>query len=218
MSDGDAHAPTLPEAGTPRALVVALTGGSASGKSTLAQRLAARLSHLQPLIVPQDAYFREWAADEQHLRTTNSPPALRWEALRRDLARWRDGAAAGPPPRWREPTGPLQPGRLVLLEGHLILWDEEVRSLCDLKVFLDLPDEERVVRRLLRDVERSGMSLADAAAWYRRDVLPHFWRYTAPARWWSDLVLPAAPVTAAGFEALVAAVEAAARRLQAHPR
>ncbi len=205
---------SLPATG-PRPLVVALTGGSASGKSTLAQRLAVRLAALHPLVVPQDQYFRTWGPDEQHLRTTNSPPALQWEALRADLARWRAGEPAGPPPRLRGRAAPQAPGGLVLLDGHLVLWDEEVRSLCDLKVYLDLPDDERVVRRLLRDAERGQMPLADAAAWYRRDVLPNFPRYTAPARWWADLVLPAAPVTAAGFEALVAAVEAAVGRVSA---
>lgn len=200
-------APTTIERCPP--LLVAITGGSASGKSTLAHKLTARLAHLQPMIVPQDQYFREWGPDEQPARTTNSPPAVRWETLREHLRLWCAGAAAGPPPRQRGAGQARRAGNLILLDGHLILWDEAIRAMCDLRIYLDVPDEERVMRRLLRDVSNHEFDLERAVAWYRRDVLPNFWRYTAPARWWCDLVLPADPVSAAAEDALCAAIDAA---------
>lgn len=196
-------------------LLVAITGGTASGKSTLAERLAGRLGHLQPLVIHQDQYFRDWAPEELARMTRNAPEAVRWDLLRSDLQRLAAGQTIGPPPRRRDrpdpPAGARAPGRLVIIEGHLLLTDEGVRSLCHLKLYLEAPDEERVLRRLLRDT-RSGdpEALARAVAWYRRDVLPNHSRHTAPTRLLADLVLPSAPVTDAAFDAVVAAIEARA--------
>jgi uridine kinase len=193
-------------------LLVALTGGTCSGKTTLAERLRARLSDLSPLVVHQDEYFRDWGPADAESRTRNAPDAVRWDLLRSDLQRLAAGQTVGPPParagRPQPPDLPRSPGRLVLAEGHLLLVDEALRGLFDLKVYLDAPDEERVLRRMLRSAAPGG--LEGAAAWYRRDVLPNHARHTAPTRWLADLVLPTAPLTDAGFEALVAAIRAAA--------
>ncbi len=196
-------------------LLVALTGGTCSGKSTLAERLAARLADLGPLVVHQDQYFRDWAPEEHERLTRNAPEAVLWELLRADLQRLAAGEAIGPPPaRAGRPLPPdvsRSADRLVIAEGHLLLADEAMRPLFHLKVYLDAPDEERVLRRMLRGAPPGDRdALERAAAWYRRDVLPNHVRYTAPTRWLADLVLPSAPVTDAALEALVAAIRAAA--------
>lgn len=192
-----------------RPVLVAITGGTSSGKSTIAGRLAERLQALSPAVLHQDHYFRSWSPEEADRRTANAPEAVRWDVLRSDLVRLAAGIPVETPPRrGREGPDPAlrSPGKVVLVEGHLLLWEEAVRNLFDLKVYLDVPDEERIIRRLLRDTGR-GADLATVAAWLRRDVLPNHWRYTAPARGWADLLLPANPVSAAGFEALAVAIE-----------
>lgn len=203
-------------------MLVALTGGTCSGKSTLADRLAARLADLEPLVVHQDQYFRDWAPEDRDRMTRNAPEAVRWELLGADLQHLAAGRPVGPPPaRAGRPLPPdvsRSPGRLVIAEGHLLLADDAVRALFHLKVYLDAPDEERVLRRLLRGAARGGPeALERTVAWYRQDVLPNHARHTAPTRWLADLVLPAAPVTDAAFEAVVAAIRAAAPPLPAAP-
>lgn len=193
----------------PRPLLVAITGGTASGKTTLTARLAARLASLRPAVVHQDRYFRAWPAEEPERRTANAPEAVLWEALRADLTALAAGRRIGPPPRARAEdaeAGGTEPGRLVLVEGHLLLQDTAVRALCGLSVYLDVPDQERIIRRLLRDARR-GTDLERAAAWLRRDVLDNHRLHTAPTRWRADLILPADPVSPAGFEAVAAAIE-----------
>jgi len=197
-------------------VLVAITGGTSSGKSTLAVRLAERLRALSPAVVHQDHYFRNWSPEEADRRTANSPEAVRWEVLRTDLARLAAGLPVETPPRRARDVpdpGLRSPGRVILVEGHLLLWDQAVRDLFHLKVYLDVPDDERIIRRLQRDTAR-GADLATVAAWLRRDVLPNHWRYTAPARAWADLLLPANPVSPAGCEALAVAIE----HLAAAPR
>ena len=75
------------------------------------------------------------------------------------------------------------------MEGHLIYWNERLRDLIDIKLFLDVDAHERVLRRMLRDVGKSG-NLEGAINWYRRDVLPNFPIYTEPCKQYADLIIP----------------------------
>jgi uridine kinase len=175
--------------GAQRIPVVGISGGSAAGKTTLVAALAAAVPDLNPVVLNQDRYFRLWERDED--RTTNHPRAVMWERLIEDVG----SLAAGSQVQWpvpgarrSEPQG-LGPGGLVLVEGHLIFCCDELLPLLDLKVFLDVDPHERVLRRLLRDVE-GGTDLEEAVAWYRRDVSPNFPLHTEPSRARADVVIP----------------------------
>src|SRR5205085_1081580 len=84
----------------------------------------------------------------------------------------------------------LGPAQVVLLEGHLLLVDERVRELADLKVFVDCDVEIRVLRRIQRDMSRPDASLDRSLAWYWRDVVPNNQRYTNLQRGYADLIVP----------------------------
>jgi uridine kinase len=89
-----------------------------------------------------------------------------------------------------DPAQRVGPARVILLEGHLVLVDERVRELADLKVFLDCDVEVRVLRRIARDTSRPNASLERALAWYWRDVLPNNQRYTDLQRGYADVIIP----------------------------
>jgi uridine kinase len=175
-------------------------GGSASGKTTFANALARELQEFSPIILHQDYYFKDWSTYPPEVRdkviTANHPEAIQWEALighiRRLIARQPietpvTGTRAGA--RGDAPVT-IQPSDLVIVEGHLILWNEALRNLMDIKLFMDVDAHERVLRRLLRDVAQRGGNLETAVAWYRRDVLPNFPVYTEPCKQYADLVIP----------------------------
>ena len=84
----------------------------------------------------------------------------------------------------------VQPSKVVIVEGHLIFWSEDLRDLMDIKLFLDVDAHERVLRRMLRDVAQRGGDLEWAINWYRRDVLPNFPVYTEPYKQYADLIIP----------------------------
>jgi uridine kinase len=181
-------------------LAVAIAGGTSAGKTTLARALVEAIADLRPVLLHQDAYFRDWShlpTEEREARiTANHPDAVLWDALtadvralkvRRPIATPMPGtraAARGEAPR------PIEPGEVVLIEGHLLLCHEEFRSLMDLKVFLDVPRDERLLRRIHRDVTERGGDLTWVLGWLRRDVLPNQPHYSEPGRDVADLVLP----------------------------
>jgi uridine kinase len=185
---------------SPRGYGVGISGGSASGKSTLAVALAQRLAAFEPVVLNQDAYFHDWSglppAERQARMTANHPDAVRWPDLVEHVRQLREGRAVQiPVPGTRAAVrgdlpAALGPTRLLIVEGHLIFGEPALRPLLDLKLFLDVPPDERVLRRMFREAVERGGDLERAIAWYRHDVLPHYRLHTEPTRQFADLVLP----------------------------
>ena len=181
-------------------VTVGISGGSASGKTTLATTLAKELKEFAPVILHQDYYFRDWSEyppeEREKVITANHPDAVRWEAL---LGHLRQLVARQPietPPEGTrafargDAPATIQPSDLIIVEGHLILWDTGLRDLMDVKLFVDVEPHERVLRRLLRDVAQRGGNLEGAVAWYRRDVIPNFPIYTESCKAHADIIVP----------------------------
>ncbi|MCY3869536.1 MAG: uridine kinase [Gemmatimonadetes bacterium] len=180
-----------------RPIVLGISGGSAAGKTTFTDMLADRLADFGPVVLNQDSYFRDWSAlpEDEIKRTANHPRAVLWEPLIAHVKCLREGQAIEVPPpgtrAFRRGDDPQKvvPERLIIVEGHLIFSQEALRALLDIKLFLDVDTHERVLRRMLRNTS-SGMSLKDAVAWYRRDVVLNYRVYTEPTREYADLIVP----------------------------
>ncbi len=205
-----------PEHFTP--ITLGIMGGSASGKTTFASALAEQLTEFSPVVLNQDSYFRDWSeyseAERERVITANHPDAVLWDALIADIKKLRDGDVIYTPTpgtraaqRSAEKTS-VQPSKVVIVEGHLIFWSEDLRDLMDIKLFLDVDAHERVLRRMLRDVAQRGGDLEWAINWYRRDVLPNFPVYTEPCKQYADLIIPFQDENPVALRTLVAGIRA----------
>ena len=205
-----------PENFTP--ITVGIMGGSASGKTTFASALAEQLTEFSPVVLNQDSYFRDWSeyseAERERVITANHPDAVLWDALITDIKKLRDGDAIDTPTpgtraaRRGDEKASVQPSKIVIVEGHLIFWSEDLRDLMDIKLFLDVDAHERVLRRMLRDVAQRGGDLEWAINWYRRDVLPNFPVYTEPCKQYADLIIPFQNENPVALHTLVAGIRA----------
>ena len=199
-------------------ITVGIMGGSASGKTTFASALAEQLAEFTPVVLNQDSYFRDWSeyseAERERVITANHPDAVLWDALIADIKKLREGDAINTPTpgtraaqRGAEKAS-VPPSKVVIVEGHLIFWSENLRDLMDVKLFLDVDAHERVLRRMLRDVAQRGGDLEWAINWYRRDVLPNFPVYTEPCKQYADLIIPFQDENPVALHTLVASIRA----------
>ena len=195
-------------------VTVGISGGSASGKTTLAQALAERLKEFSPVILHQDYYFRNWSEyppeEREKVITANHPDAVQWDALLGHIRQLITRQPIETPPEGTrafargDAPATIQPSDLIIVEGHLILWDAALRDLMEVKLFVDVEPHERVLRRLLRDVAQRGGDLEGAVAWYRRDVIPNFPVYTEPCKAYADIVVPFLDENPVALQTLVA--------------
>lgn len=204
---------------SPNPVLICIAGGSASGKSTVSRALVESLPDLSVGVVNIDHYFRDWSVDED-LRTANRPDAVLWPSLLRDVDRLLARESVELPALGTRPAAQgaqpwiVEARDVLIVEGLLALWHDGLRARADLAVYVDAPDDERLLRRIRRDIVERGATVDSATTWYRHDVRPNFGRFTEPTRWQADLVIPNVGIDGVRNVAIVA-LAATARALHA---
>ena len=161
--------------------LVGIAGGSASGKTTFSGKLAAELSDLRVLELHMDTYFKpkeerpvvDAPFTHKPYLDDNHPNSFRLAELKKDL---RDAAESGA-------------YDAILVEGLLTLWDEELSDMLDLRLFLECRADERIVRRLKRNMTVRGLSFDEIANVYLDMVRYRHDAYVEPSKWRADLIL-----------------------------
>lgn len=199
-----------------RPVVVGIAGGSGAGKGYLVRRLMERLGRERCVRVAQDWYYADLSAmplAERARRNFDHPEAIDFALLARHLQELIRGNTVQRPvydfalhTRCQE-TVPLSPAEVILVEGILVLHEARVRALCDIRVFVEAPDEVRFRRRLIRDVAQRGRTEESVRAQFARSVRPMHQAYVEPSRQFADLVIDGSGEELGGIEALVRRIE-----------
>lgn len=182
--------------------IIAIAGASASGKSlfasTVYQELVAELGGERIAILSEDAYYRDQSHlsfEQRTLTNYDHPAAFEHELLAQHLQMLREGKTVSMPQydykqhTRIESTITVQPAKVILVEGILLLTDEHLRQQFDITVFMDTPLDICLLRRIKRDLEERGRSLSSVAAQYENSVRPAFFEFIAPSKQYADLVV-----------------------------
>ncbi|MEO1618045.1 MAG: uridine kinase [Planctomycetota bacterium] len=182
---------------------VGIAGGSGSGKSRLAELLRTRLigSADSPdvIVLSEDAYYRDRSdlSYEQRCEINyDHPDSLEHELLAQHLVDLKAGRAVEAPcydyaTHNRTPqTDLISPGRILLLEGILLLSEPAIRNELDLKIFIDVPLDICLSRRLRRDVLDRGRTVDSVLDQYQQTVRPMFFEFIEPSKAHADLIVP----------------------------
>lgn len=182
--------------------IIAIAGASASGKSlfasTVYQELVAELGGKGIAILAEDAYYRDQShlsLAQRQLTNYDHPSAFEHELLVEHLEALREGEAVSMPQysyqlhTRLEETIKVNPGKVIMVEGILLLHDPNLRKMFDISVFMDTPLDVCLLRRMIRDVEDRGRTIQSVAEQYEETVRPAFFEFILPSKQFADLVV-----------------------------
>ena len=182
-----------------RPYVVGIAGGTGSGKTTVAERLAAAIPPGRCVTIDHDAYYR----DQSHLAPAaradvnyDHPAALDSALFAEQLRELRAGRAVEVPVydfathTRRAETRPVAPASVIIVEGILVFAEPALREQMDIRIFVDTDPDIRLMRRIRRDLEERGRSFQSVRDQYYATVRPMHIEHVEPSKRWADLILP----------------------------
>lgn len=204
-------------------LIIGIAGGTGSGKSTVARRVAESLQGAKVAFIDMDAYYRDHSAltmEERRRVNWDHPDAFDTGLLARHLEALGRGEAIEKPVydfvhHARAPeTVRIEPSDVIVIDGILLLVDERVRAECDVKVFVDTDADTRLIRRIRRDMAVRGRPLEEILDQYLTTVQPMHLQFVEPSKRYADIVIPRGGENAVAIDLLKASI---ARRLHGSP-
>jgi uridine kinase len=182
-----------------RSLVVGIAGGTGSGKTTVAEKLAAAMPQGRCVTIEHDAYYRDQGhltPDERATINYDHPSALESSLLAEHLRGLRAGEPVDVPiydfatHTRRAETRRVLPAPVIIVEGILVFCEAKLREQMDVKIFVDTDPDIRLMRRIRRDLEVRGRTFQSVRDQYYATVRPMHIEYVEPTKRWADLIVP----------------------------
>lgn len=182
-----------------RPIVIGVTGGSGSGKTSVSRAILNALPNHSILLFEQDSYYKDQShlSFEERLNTNyDHPLAFDTDLLIEHLKELMNYQTIKKPvydyeAHTRSKEVVIQePKEVIIVEGILILEDERLRDLMDIKVYVDTEDDIRIIRRIKRDIEDRGRSLDSVIDQYLSVVKPMHSQFIEPTKKYADVIIP----------------------------
>ena len=182
-----------------RPVVIGVTGGSGSGKTTVSNAIYNQLSGQSLLILQQDSYYNdqsEMTMAERHAVNYDHPLAFDTDLMIKQIKQLLAYQPIEKPVYDYEQytrsdkTIHQEPRDVIIVEGVLILDDQRLRDLMDIKVFVDTDDDLRIIRRIQRDIKERGRTLDSVIGQYLATVKPMYHQFVEPTKRYADLIVP----------------------------
>jgi uridine kinase len=183
-----------------RVITIGVAGGTASGKSTIASSILERVGAENVAHILHDSYYKEKQylprADDMVTINVDHPDALDTSLMMKhiqQLQAWQavdvpiyDFVTYAPSAEVRH----VEPRPVIIVEGILTLADATLRSLYDIKIFVDTPADVRFIRRLMRDIAERGRTMESVITQYLNTVRPMHMAFVEPSKTYADVIIP----------------------------
>jgi uridine kinase len=198
-----------------RPFLIGVAGGSSSGKTTVAERLAELAGDEHLALIKLDSYYVELGElpiEERREFNFDHPDAFDWPLLNDHLAALSAGSPISVPVYdyvefdRTAAVRAVHPAQIVVVEGILVLWEPTLRERFDLKVFLDTDADIRFIRRLQRDVAERGRTTESVIAQYLDTVRPAHEQFIEPSKRYADVIIPHGGLNRPALDVLLARV------------
>ncbi|WP_430905435.1 uridine kinase [Maribacter sp. 2-571] len=180
-------------------LIIGIAGGTGCGKTTVVNQIVNELPKGEVGVISQDSYYN----DLSHLslaerRKTNfdHPQSIDFELLESHLTALKAGNAIAQPVysflecNRTDQTVPILPSKVMIVEGILILTNPKIRDMFDIKIFVHADSDERLIRRLKRDVNERGWNLNETLEKYQSNIKPMHEQFIEPSKEYADMIIP----------------------------
>ncbi|MEO6258971.1 MAG: uridine kinase [Thermoanaerobaculia bacterium] len=197
-------------------VIIGIAGGTGSGKTTVARAIHDRVGKDRIEWISHDSYYRNFDAlspEERHRINFDHPDSLETELLIRQLDVLRKGASVDVPmydfatDSRKAETHRVEPRKVIIVEGILVLAEPDLRKRIDIKLFVDTPADIRFMRRLVRDIETRGRTLQSVVEQYMTSVRPMHEEFVEPSKRYADLIIPEGGENQVALDAIISRVE-----------
>lgn len=197
-------------------VIIGVAGGTGSGKTTVVREIIRNLGHDQVTVLHHDSYYREvshLSFEERTRINYDHPDSLETSLLVHHLHELRAGRAVQVPVydfsqhNRSGDTETVQPRKVIIVDGLLILWDRHLRDMMDIKVYVDTDADVRFIRRLKRDIQERGRTAESVIEQYSNTVRPMHLEFVEPSKRYADVIIPEGGYNRVGVDMLLTKVK-----------
>ncbi len=180
-------------------LIIGIAGGTGSGKTTVVQQIIEELPQGEVCVISQDSYYKDTShlSFEDRVKINfDHPQAIDFHLLVEHLEELRKGNSFEQPVysfvdhnRTKE-TVTIHPKKVIIVEGILILTNPEIREMFNIKVYVHADSDERLIRRLKRDIAERGRDLEEVLNRYQTTLKPMHQQFIEPTKEFADIIIP----------------------------
>ena len=180
-------------------LIIAISGGSASGKSTVVSEIVNRLKSVDVSVICHDDYYKDQShlTMEERIQTNyDHPSSLDNDLFVEHLHTLMAGKSIEKPVydfvthNRKKETITIKPTKVIFIEGILVLEEKRIRDCADVKIFVKSDEDIRFIRRLKRDIDERGRSMDNVISQYLSTVKPMFNKFINPSSRYADIIIP----------------------------
>ena len=197
-------------------VIIGVAGGSGSGKTTVVREIIRNLGEREVTVIHHDSYYRDvshLSFDERTRINYDHPNSLETALFVSHLHQLKSGRAVEVPvydfaQHNRSPeTETAEPRQVIIVDGLLILWDADLRTLMDIKVYVDTDADLRFIRRLKRDIHERGRSADSVIEQYTLTVRPMHLEFVEPSKRYADVIIPEGGYNRVGVDMLLTKIK-----------
>lgn len=196
-------------------LVIGITGGSGSGKTTVVKKILRHFSMEKVAVLHLDSYYKDSGHLPHDVRANinfDHPDAFEFDLLYQHLKDLTEGKAVEEPvydfitSTRKTETVHIAPKHVVIVEGILLFTDKRIRDLCNMKVFVDAEPDDRVIRIIERDIKERGRTVQDVLDRYEVVKNMHF-QFIEPTKRFADIIIPQGGENEVAVDMMVATIK-----------
>lgn len=180
-------------------VIIAVAGGSASGKTTVVERIMESFDCKNVTVIKHDDYYKDQSdlpMEERLKMNYDHPFSLDNDLMYKQILALLNGQSIVKPiydferHTRSDQTEVVEPTQIIILEGILILEDKRIRDLSDIKLFVEADDDLRFIRRLTRDIKDRGRTMDSVIRQYLTTVKPMHFAFVKPTKRYANVIIP----------------------------